>query len=231
MLLTRHAQLSHAARPRPFDLDKEPNATNRLPSFIHCPDTGATIALRWKRAPPACNYCKRRGHHIDECDRRTRRTKHARANVFEPNHVVAPAEALTSPELPTPSTTNYTNPDKIPPELSDLSDLDTASDSDADPCNPTTPTTSTSDAPQATLDSDEDMVAPITPAPVPAPIEVVKPTLAKKTTTITQRRLHTDSDRIVASQVVMAAAHAGSRHDADPQIRRPKRRKQKPSRD
>jgi hypothetical protein len=50
-----------------FDLDKSPDTPTRLPSFIHCPETGAIITLRWKDAPVACNYCKQIGHTVAEC--------------------------------------------------------------------------------------------------------------------------------------------------------------------
>src|SRR5262249_17922030 len=92
-----------------FDLDEEPSTIDRLPSFIRCPDTGATISLRWKNAPPACNYCKLRGHRIDECDKRTRYTKRARRNAPKPDHAVAPAETSASSDLPTPSITITNN--------------------------------------------------------------------------------------------------------------------------
>jgi len=111
-----------------FDLDKEPGTPNNLPTFIHCPNSGAEISLRWKGAPPACRYCKKEGHTIGECKRRTRWSKKAKV-ASEPEAPSSPSPSAspetTSPSMenfpvttdaempiPTPAKTNHTNPSK-----------------------------------------------------------------------------------------------------------------------
>jgi hypothetical protein len=61
-----------------FNIDKESDTPDRLPSTIICPDSGAEISLRWKGAPPSCRYCKKVGHLIKDCRHKGKWSKRMR---------------------------------------------------------------------------------------------------------------------------------------------------------